>query len=236
MSAASDALPPRACLSLRRYGPSPGSHAHDHFQLLWGWQGRLELDIDGRGAAMGPGQVAVIAPGDRHDFWSSQGSTCFVLDTFEAAPALERLAGRAWAVVPTTLDLLRFLSSRRLAADDDLPQAAAALLLSTLDSTATPARARRRIDWAALDAWIDAHLHEPLGVADLAARVHLSPSQFAARCLEETGRSPLARVRERRLARALRLRAEGLQVQEVALRVGYRSPSALTAALRRAGG
>jgi AraC-like DNA-binding protein len=82
---------------------------------------------------------------------------------------------------------------------------------------------------------VDAHLAEPLGVACLAAQVHLSASQFAARCLEQWGLPPLAWVRSRRLAAARRLRGQGLAVAEVAGRCGYRSPSALTAALRRAG-
>jgi AraC-like DNA-binding protein len=42
-------------------------------------------------------------------------------------------------------------------------------------------------------------------------------------------------VRRQRLAAAQRLRALGLPVATVAARCGYRSPSALTAALRRAG-
>lgn len=234
-------------LTLRRYGPAPGSHAHEHFQLLWGWRGRLELEIAGRGAVMAPGQLAVIAPGERHDFWSREGSACFVLDTYETDPALARLAGRAWPAAPATGHLLRFLAARLAAPAAEagsasppgmaagLAEAAAALLLTTLDAPAAPVRARRSIDWAALDDWIDARLHEPIAVAQLAARVHLSPSQFAARCLEETGRAPATYLRERRLAAAWRLRRQGLPVQEVAARVGYRSPSALTAALRRLG-
>lgn len=35
--------------SIRTYGPSPGSHAHDHFQVLWGLEGNLELEVEGKG-------------------------------------------------------------------------------------------------------------------------------------------------------------------------------------------
>ncbi|WP_062191923.1 helix-turn-helix domain-containing protein [Caldimonas taiwanensis] len=224
-----------ARLSRRQYGESKGSHAHDHFQLLWGWHGALELEIEGRGTRVVAGRLAVIAPGQRHDFWSAGGSTCFVLDANDSAhPALAALAGRVLPLDGTALHLLRFLASRHDLADLQGP--ATALLLSTLPSeAAAPRRTRRPIDWGRLDAWIDAHLGEPLDVADLAAQACLSPSQFTARCLAETGQAPMAYVRERRLAAARRLRAQGLQVQEVALRCGYRSPSALTAALRRRG-
>jgi len=91
----------------------------------------------------------------------------------------------------------------------------------------------RRIDWAALQVWIDAHLADALDVAALARRVHLSANQFAARCKQELKLAPMALVRQQRLAAALRLRHAGLPVAQVAAQCGYRSPSALTAALKR---
>lgn len=219
-------------LSLRRYGSSKGSHAHEHFQVLWGWHGALELEIEGRGMRMTSGRVAVIAPGDRHDFWSRAGSACFVIDSFDASPALAALAGRVVDTDDSALHLLRFLAARHAVAED-LQGAAAAMLLSTLPQGPLRAPAGRRIDWAALDAWIDAHLAEPITVAQLASLAYLSASQFAARCLAETGLAPIAYVRERRLRHARRLRAEGWPVRRVAEHCGYRSPSALTAALHR---
>lgn len=219
-------------LSLRRYGDSKGSHAHEHFQVLWGWQGALELEIEGRGMQMTNGRVAVIAPGDRHDFWSRAGSTCFVIDSFDASPSLAALAGRVVDTDGSALHLLRFLAARHAVADE-LEAPAAALLLSTLPQVPQRAPAGRRIDWAALDAWIDTHLAEPITVAHLAALACLSPSQFAARCVADAGVAPIAYVRERRLRLARRLRAEGWPVHRVAEHCGYRSPSALTAALRR---
>jgi len=224
-------------LSLRRYGVSPGSHAHDHFQLLWGWQGALELEIEGRGARMTAGRAAVIPPGARHDFWAGdavvRGARCFVVDTADLA--LEPLAGRVLDTPPSLVHLLQYLAAQLL-----VPPAAAALLVQSLWSGGDPeaarrARPRRRIDWQVLEAWVDAHLAEPIDAAALAARVNLSPSQFAARCVEQHGLPPLAWLRERRLAAARRLRGQGLPVALVAERCGYRSPSALTAALRRAG-
>lgn len=67
----------------------------------------------------------------------------------------------------------------------------------------------------------------------MAGQAHLSPSQFAARCREEQGQSAMAWLRSQRLEHARLLRSGGVPVAEVARRTGYRSPSALTAALRR---
>jgi transcriptional regulator GlxA family with amidase domain len=46
---------------------------------------------------------------------------------------------------------------------------------------------------------------------------------------------PLEWLRMQRLAKARQLRDAGMAVKDVARRTGYRSPSALTAALRRRG-
>lgn len=226
-------------LSLRRYGPSPGSHAHAHFQVLWGWRGTLELELEGRGMRIGVGRVAVIPPQARHDFQAARGDcACLVLDT--GAAVLEPWAGRDLAVDPATLHLLHFLAAQPA---QELPAAAAELLLGTLANRDgmhgtgnAPVRTRRTIAWAALAAWADAHLAERLSVADLAARVCLSPTQFAARCRAETGLAPMTWLRARRLALARAARAAGEPVYLAAARCGYRSPSALTAALRRGAG
>jgi AraC-like DNA-binding protein len=213
-----------ARLELRHYGAAPGSHAHDHYQLLWGWRGALELEIGGRGHLVTAGRAAVIAPGERHDFEAPRGSACFVIDVAGVEAGLELLAGRTFAAAPRVLAALA--GGQRIDGD------AAAMLLASLPAQA-PRDAGRRIDWATLDAWIDARLSAPITVAALAAQAFLSPSQFAARCADETGRAPMAYVRERRLALARRLRADGWPVHQLAPRCGYRSPSALTAALKR---
>lgn len=111
------------------------------------------------------------------------------------------------------------------------------LVLDTHDAAWDPRitlhRPQRGIDWAALMVWADQRLAQPLSVADLAARVHLSENQFRTRCVAALGCTPMAWVRQLRLAHAQLLRQRGMAVAGVARAVGYDSPSALTAALRR---
>jgi AraC-like DNA-binding protein len=111
------------------------------------------------------------------------------------------------------------------------------LLLESWQPAPTPnMRPRRAIDWAALGDWARTRwAHTDVEVADLAARVHLSPAQFAARCRHEQGQSTQQWLRGLQLDQAEALRAQGASVAEAARRSGYRSPSALTAALRRRG-
>ncbi|EJE55004.1 DNA-binding domain-containing protein, AraC-type [Acidovorax sp. CF316] len=229
-------------LSLRRYGPSPGSHSHDHFQVLLGLAGALELEIDGRGMRVATGGGCVIAPGAHHDFEATGGSLCLVLDSSDmgwthcTAPALQS------APPPPALTLARYLASAlqqgrplaqahgpALLLEAWLPPSPASRTPNPLDATAR----RRAIDWPALRAWAALQWHRPLSVADIARQVHLSPSQFAARCREEQGQGAMAWLRSQRLEHARLLRSGGMAVAEVARRTGYRSPSALTAALRR---
>lgn len=218
----------RDTLSLRAYGASHGSHAHDHFQLLVGLDGVLELEVEGRGRRVAAGDAVLVAQGDRHDFESVAGSRCLVLDSGHALwSQCGAVPHRPWQVAA----LAQYLSH---AIDQPLALAhAPALLLDAWRAPAPSARARRKVDWLELGAWVQARLDRPVSVAELAQRVHLSTSQLALRCHEAQGMPPLEWLRLQRLTRARQLRDEGVAVAEVARRTGYRSPSALTAALRR---
>lgn len=223
-------------LSLRDYGPSRGSHAHEHFQVLVGLAGVLELEVEGRGARVGAGEAHVVVPGDRHDFESCGGSRCLVLDTHQ--PQWARCAGRLPADASRLHALANYLAqcAQHPHASFVALQHGPALLLEAWGAAATAHGRGRAIDWTALAAWARAHWHEPLGVADLARVACLSPSQFAQRCRDEQGMSAMNWLRTLRLAHARELRLAGVGVGETARRTGYRSPSALTAALRRLGG
>lgn len=229
-------MPTTPTLSLRDYGASRGSHSHDHFQVLIGLGGVLDIEVEGRGAAIGAGEAQVVAPGDRHDFGArGQGSVCLVLDTSHAPWA--RCAERAPADAPQLHALARYLA---YCMKQPQPSALAlqhgpALLLEAWGPLPASASRRRPIDWGALSLWAQARWQRPLGVADLASVVCLSPSQFAQRCRDELGVAAMQWLRQQRLAHARQLRGHGLGVAEVAWRTGYRSPSALTAAMRRAG-
>lgn len=216
--------------SVRSYGAAPGSHAHDHFQILWGLDGRLELEVEGKGATVSTGDGLVIAPNERHDFESQEGSRCLVLDAPDMGWSVrERMPQFARAT-----DLLaRFISEaieNKLPVD---PHHAALLFAQSWSALPTVQRTRRDIDWPALALWVEERLSKPLTAADLAAQVHLGESQFRARCFAALGCSPMHWVRRLRLERAQLLRAQGMSVAEIAARTGYDSPSALTAALRR---
>ena len=100
-------------LSVRCYGASHGSHAHEHFQILLGLDGVLELEVDGRGRRLAAGDGAVIVPGDRHDFEATGSARCLVLDSHDARWQYARESPAPRALAP--------LASYLAAACDNAP-------------------------------------------------------------------------------------------------------------------
>jgi AraC-like DNA-binding protein len=217
-------------ISVREYGATHASHSHEHFQVLVGLRGELDIEIEGRGSCVGTGDGLLVPPGERHAFEARHGSRCLVLDTDDEIWTRCRSTPACSEEVAALGHWLGLAWQRRAAA---LANGADLLLSAWRPCLAPRPRVRRDIDWAALVDWLHARLHEPLTVAELGARVHLSASQFADHCVEANGMSAMAWLRRQRLARARQLRAAGSSVAEAARRCGYRSPSALTAALRR---
>ena len=216
-------------LSVRNYGASHGSHDHGHFQVLVGLRGVLELEVAGHGQCLGVGQGCVVPPGERHDFESKLGAQCLVLDS----------TSMGWASAPSapTAQVKHLATYLAHACALGLPRAQqlgpALLLEAWQPDTVTVPRVRRHIDWDQLQRWAASRWSEHLSVSDLADQVHLSAAQFAARCRAELGMSTQQWLRGLRLEEAREWRRQGLSVAETARRTGYRSPSALTAALRR---
>lgn len=198
---------------VRHYGAEGGRHAHDHAQVLFGLDGTLELEVEGRAAWVDAACGLVIPAGDMHSYQARRTARVLVLDC-APGPATQRL--RRFAL-PT--------GWRTVGAD---PGA----LLAALAGAPTLAQ-RRQIDIDALAARIDADLARPWSVADLAAACCLSPQRLRARFAERGADSPLDFLRARRLDAAARLLRQGLGLEAVALQVGYASASALSAALRR---
>ena len=198
---------------LRTYGAEGGRHAHTHAQVLFGWDGALELEVDGHATWVDASCGLVVPAGAVHAYRAPRPARVLVLDT-AAGPATDRVRrfalGADW---------------RHRAVDRDTLHAAL--------HEAPPLAAQRRIDLAALAERVDAELARDWTVADLAAACHLSPQRLRARFTGVAGTTPAGFVRARRLDRAEQLLAQGLGLEAVALAIGYASASALSAALRR---
>jgi len=210
--------PIRPSCAVRRYNGEYAAHAHDHAQLMFALDGRMELEIEGRAAFADTSSGLIIPAGMAHGFLAPPDARMLVIDT-PADMATDRF--RRFAVTA---------ACRRLAMDAATGDAARGLQVLL---AAPQILLRRTLDLARLDAALDAALHVNWTTAGMAALFHLSPQRFHARLLELTGATPQAYLRARRLGEAMRLVACGMGLEAVALRVGYGSGSALGVAMKR---
>lgn len=198
--------------TLRRYLGAHAPHEHGHAQLLFGLQGRLELEVGGRAALVDPGAGLVVPPGVAHAYEARREARVWVLDA-PAGPALDRV--------------------RRFALPAGWTPPSDAQALLALAGGAPHLRARRSLDPARLEQALVGRLHEDWPNGRLAAVYALSAPRFHARWLALTGLAPQAWLRRRRLDAAAALLRAGLTLDAAALQVGYASASALAFALRR---
>lgn len=201
--------------SIRRYSGEYLHHEHDHGQIMFALQGRMELEIGGRSAFADTSCGMVIPAGVTHGFLATRDVRMFVIDL----PAHQVVGGaHSFAVTP---------ECRHSVAWTDASLQLAQLL------QAPRVLARRGIDLAELDTALDAALHEAWSTARMATLFFLSPQRFHARLLELTGQTPQAYVRTHRFDAAERLLRNGVPLETTAQQVGYGSASALSFALKR---
>jgi AraC family transcriptional regulator len=91
-----------------------------------------------------------------------------------------------------------------------------------------PWRMRRVVDY------VDAHLAEPMRIAELAHLVGVSPGYFHRAFRATIGKTPLEFINERRVQRAIQyLHRDDTPLAAIALRVGFISPSHFTRTFRQ---
>lgn len=235
----------RPILTLRQYTEDLIIHSHEHAQLVFGLSGVLDFEVDGRGSQVVQQSFVVIPAGFHHACGSANGSRCLVLDVpgdqwlgqsmGDHAQASRRLLDHAGRL---SLDagqsqLVNWLAHSEVG-DPLIAQQGAVLLLASLNSARPDSLAGRRLPYAALNAHIDQYAAYPLQVADLARVAGLSSARLHARFVAECGQTPMDYIRSRRLHKAVGLlRDSTLPIGEIAVRVGYNSQSAFSAAVLR---
>ncbi|MGJ7578911.1 helix-turn-helix domain-containing protein [Variovorax sp. RHLX14] len=209
--------------SVRSYGGEAMCHAHDHAQIMFALQGRMELEVGGRSAFADTSCGMIVPAGVSHGFLASRDARMLVIDAPDQA-GVDRI--RRFAVTAAQRRLGDVLGTH-----PDPMADASALLPQILESPAIVSR--RGIDLSRLNAALDGTLHESWPTARMAGLFFLSAQRFHARLGELTGLTPQAFLRSRRLDAAERFLRNGMPLETTALHTGYRTASALAFALRR---
>ncbi|WP_170214866.1 helix-turn-helix domain-containing protein [Halomonas halmophila] len=182
------------------------SDTHGFHQLLVGLAGRVDVEVEGRGAAVVPGGACVIPAGATHHYLGIEAANrCRVLDL---------------AIGDATLDAcferIRFL---RLPLSELETQGDQALLASL---PGAPALVGPRLNLARLTRMVEADLAAPWSLAHLAAITHLSQRQLRRSLLALTGLTPWRWLQQQRLRRATRrMLEERTSLTTIALDCGF---------------
>lgn len=220
-------------------GARTGWHAHARGQVLYATRGLMLAQTAAGTWAVPTGHALLIPPGLQHDI-AMHGSvemlTAYVSRTAWKENALPgcrvvRISRLTDAALAALVDepVLYGNRGRHLAALilDEIQRAPVADLALPMPA---PSRLRRLCEGM---------LDDPRAVASLdhwADRLAISRRTLTRRFRQETGISFGAWQRRLRQLEALRLESEGLAWKEIAASVGYGSPQALRAMLRRRGG
>ncbi|MPN14163.1 hypothetical protein SDC9_161489 [bioreactor metagenome] len=203
--------------SIRQYSGEHTAHAHEHAQILYALEGRMELEVDGHAALVDSTCGMVVPAGVEHGYLAAPGARLLVID----APEQTSTSRARRFAVPAAL---------RGMVPTDAADAGAHLA----DLLGAPrVLARRELDLQGVQTCVASRLHESWSNERMAGLVHLSPQRFQVRWQDLTGKTPQQWLRDLRLDAASAAIARGDSLENAALRCGYKSASALAYALRR---
>jgi AraC-like DNA-binding protein len=234
-------------VELRRYGTVEATDLHDFHQVVLGFDGAMQMTVDGIGACIGFRSAWLVPAGARHDYAGIGENRQLVLDLPAASLAVpSRLfdTPRAVSIDASFGALVRAIAGRAVAAGDGVrarrfhwdasARLCAAMLAQTGIEAGDAARAASGVDFARIDRWLRARLAEPLRIADLAAHCGFGLRRFHALFIDAFGETPHRYLQRLRLDTAITLLADPRRtLTDIALEVGFGDQSAFTHAFTR---
>ncbi|WP_109480381.1 AraC family transcriptional regulator [Paraburkholderia sp. C35] len=232
-------------VSLRRYGAVEASDVHDFHQIVRGLDGSMVMAVDGVANEIDSTSAWLIPAGARHDYAGVGENRQLVLDLPASSVAVpQRLFDRARAVTidSSLTQLVAHIAGRATGhIDGDAAwrrfnwDAAARLCAAIIEDTGTvDAAPGAGLDFARIDAWLRAHLSEPLRIADLATHCGFGMRRFHQLFIDAFGETPHRYLQRLRLDTSVTLLADPRRsLTDVALEVGFGDQSAYTHAFTR---
>ncbi len=222
-------------------GRTTGVHSHGRHQLLYCSRGALRLTVATAQYVLPPARAAWLPAGTPHDVSSTRGAA---LRTVYMSP--EFAGPTACAVFPLPALgralVLRAMQFDALASTDAFGRAFFTTLAGLVHEWAAspmPIRLPRpqSPELAAAMALVLARIDDPPDLAEAARAAGVHPRTLRRRFAAETGSTFRDFVRDARILTAMDLLSDPtLSVTEVALSVGYDTPSAFAHAFREVAG
>ncbi|OPC77768.1 AraC family transcriptional regulator [Embleya scabrispora] len=203
-----------------------------HWQLhLYGYSARYRangVDYDLR-----PGTVSLVPPGTTVEY-HYQGRSEHLYVHFEMPGRRDPLVRDAGDALAVLRELLRDAVASHPASARRSDALVWAALWRVADLAGTSADVRRHPTVEAVTRHIEAHLAEPLVVADLARLAGVSHNHLTRLFREQVGETVVGHIATRRMARALHLlEASTLSVSAIAAAVGIPDLQAFNKACRK---
>lgn len=222
-------------LDLRSYSGDTQKHHHDYHQLVLPVAGKLSMSIGAQEGEVSVDGLALVAAGQDHDFAGSD-ENCFVVADVPAAlaPELERLPSfiKLDAALAQYVAFLHQQLTQQSGNSCSERQMLLLLIQLLKERFGHSVRLDKRIE--AVRSHLDQNYPQPISQPELAAIAHLSVRQLNEIFRRDLGMTPRQYLIEKRMQCAWQLLAEGgLQVQQVAERVGYASLAAFSDRFRR---
>lgn len=226
-------------------------HNHRHHQVVLGFEGSAEFELEGQGGdRLSLGAGCLVPTQCSHAFQGLGDNRMVILD-FDLETAIDsridhEMLSRLFARphyfrldhhFGTLLASMAF-EIDHYGQDQQMQQHVSALLLHSLYQRLTghtlPAQqGSGRFDIKRIDQLIKRRLQEKVSVADMAEACHMSISQFHLRFRQTTGMTPYQYVMKHRLDQAVwLLQCSTHAIADIALETGFSSQSALTHAIK----
>lgn len=220
-------------------GSSTGWHSHVRGQVLYATQGLMLAETEASAWAVPTGHALLIPPGLRHDI--SMHGDVRMLSAYVASDTWLSVAGPACQVIKAShlLDaaLAAICEEPMLYEPDGRGGHLASVILdevmrAEIAELALPLPRTQRLREICRTLIENPAL--PQGLDDWADAIAMSRRTLTRSFRKETGMSFSAWKRQLRHLQSLKLREEGMPLKSIAARVGYQSPQALRAMMKRA--
>jgi AraC-like DNA-binding protein len=212
-------------------------HSHPRFQLVYAARGVLVVDTRDATWIVPPQRAVWVPPATEHRLTAK--GLVQLRSLYVRTDAAARMPGTCVVLEVTPLLRELILRATELPLEYEVRGPAGRLIRLLLDELAGLARLPYRLPMPKAPplAAICRHLldtpGEPVTLGEIARKEHLSARTLARYFRKQTGMSFAGWRRRARLLRALAWIAEGRPILEVAMELGYDSPSAFSAMFRR---